>query len=112
MDLVDYFVQLLLKPTPDVLVNVTWHRFELWEDDDFQYFGTGAFNKTVFGYGQNDLLGSDRVADELDVVVNWNVTKNLSLQGGYAYMWGKTGWERAFANEDVKFGYLQVTLKY
>jgi hypothetical protein len=111
-NLVDWFAQIMFWPHEKVLVNLMFHQFDLQNDDDSQYFGTGAFNKNAFGFGQRPSAGSKRVARELDVVVNVNLIDHVSLQGGYAYMWGRTSWERQFSNEDVKFAYGQVTVSY
>jgi hypothetical protein len=111
-NLVDWFAQIMFWPHEKVLVNLMFHQFDLQNDDDSQYFGTGAFNKNAFGFGQRPSAGSKRVARERDVVVNVNLIDHVSLQGGYAYMWGRTSWERQFSNEDVKFAYGQVTVSY
>jgi hypothetical protein len=87
------------------------HQFSLQTDKDDQYFGTGAFNKEVFGFGQRLSGGYSGVATELDTVVSYAVNKHLALEGGYSYLWGRGVWN-TFSDEDVRFGYLQVTLKY
>jgi hypothetical protein len=110
-NLVDWFAQVMVKPCPKLSVNMMLHQFSLQNDKDDQYFGTGAFNKEVFGFGQRPSRGYSGVATELDTVVNYTVNKHLSLQAGYAYMWGRGVWN-TFSDEDVRFGYLQVTLKY
>ena len=41
-----------------------------------------------------------------------DVTRQLSVQGGFSYLWGGNFFEAAFADEDVMFGYLQVAVRY
>jgi hypothetical protein len=43
--------------------------------------------------------------------VNYDFNKHLSIQGGYAYMWGR-GIFNTSNNTNVSFGYLQLALKY
>ena len=44
-------------------------------------------------------------------MVNYDFNKHLSIQGGYAYMWGR-GIFNTSSYPNVNFGYLQLTLKY
>jgi hypothetical protein len=116
-NLVDLFVQLQFKPHEKVGVNVMFHQFYLATEDDLQYRGTGAFNKEVFGFPSRPSHGSSNYGKEIDTVVNVNVCKGLSLQGGYMHFWGdnvvKKQRDRGDINgTDVDFGYVQVTLKY
>jgi len=110
-NLVDWFAQLMLKPHEKVAVNLMLHQFSLQNDDDFRYFGTGAYNRTNFGYGAQPSRGHRTGGTEIDAVVNYAVSKHLSVQGGFAHMWGH-GVTNAFTDDDVTFGYLEVTLKY
>jgi hypothetical protein len=120
-NLVDFFLQLMLKPHEKVSINLMFHQFWLANDDDNQYFGTGAFTKDNgagnFGYGANPSGGDKAFAKELDVVVNVNVYKGVSVQGGYARMWGDNVVDNLVSsgarNEDtVDWGYVQVQLQY
>jgi hypothetical protein len=110
-NLIDWFAQLMLKPHEKVGVNLTLHRFSLQNDDDFRYFGTGAYTRSNFGYGAQPSRGYRSGGTEIDAVVNYDVNQHLSVQGGYAYMWGH-GIFNNFRDENVSFGYLQVALKY
>jgi hypothetical protein len=116
-NLVDLFVQLQFKPHEKVGVNVMFHQFYLATEDDLQYRGTGAFNKEVFGFPSRPSHGSSNYGKEIDTVVNVNVCKGLSVQGGYMHFWGDNVVKKQRDNgningKDVDFGYVQVTLKY
>ena len=110
-NLVDWFAQLMLKPHEKVAINLMLHQFYLADDNDARYFGTGAFNKDAFGFGAQPSRGYGAGGTEIDAVVNYDFNTRLSIQGGYAYMWGRGIFNTA-SYKDVNFGYLQLTLKY
>jgi len=98
-------------------LNLMLHQFWLTDKNDAQYFGTGAFSKNTnfagaFGYASNPSFGQRAVGTELDTIVNVKLTKWLSVQGGFAYIWGGDVWKANFADEDIQFGYVQFVLKY
>ena len=67
--------------------------------------------------GTRASFGHHTVGQELDAILNWNATKWLSLQGGYAHLWGGPVLKanRDFGpltTKNVQFAYLQMTLKY
>jgi hypothetical protein len=115
-NLVDYFVQLKLTPVPKSDLNIMLHHFTLLTDDDDQYFGSGAFSKQGipggFGFGSNPSNGHRGIGTELDVVANYKLTEQVALQAGYSYMWGHAVMNSNFSDDDVRFGYLQVTVNY
>jgi hypothetical protein len=119
------FVQLMLKLPANLGLNVFYHYFALVDNKDGQYFGSGAFtqkgpnsvNPGAFGFGARPSFGHNTVGQEVDVVLNWNATKWLSVQGGYAHLFGGAVLKAnvadgKIADEDAKFGYLQIALKY
>jgi hypothetical protein len=110
-NLVDWFGQIRVKPCAQMEIELILHQFSLQNEDDLQYFGTGAFDRRAFGYGSRPSRGHTGVATELDAVVNVALHEHVSVQGGYAYMWGRGVWN-AFDDEDVNFGYVQVQLEY
>jgi hypothetical protein len=117
-NLVDVFAQLQFKPHERVAVNLMFHQFWLANDNDAQYFGTGAFNQTGnFGYGGRPSGGDTKFGKELDVIVNVNLCTGVSLQGGYAHIWGDDVVDNlvaagTFADDELDWAYLQLTLKY
>jgi hypothetical protein len=116
-NLIDVFAQLMFKPHEKLNVNVMFHQFYLADDDDMQYSGSGAFNKSTFGFAGRPSYGSSNYGKELDTVVDVNVCRGFSIQGGYMHFWGDTVARRQHQNgdtngADVDFGYAQVTLKY
>ncbi len=110
-NLVDWFVQLMLEPHEKVGVNLALHQFYLANDNDARYFGTGAFNKQVFGFGAQPSRGFGGGGTEIDAVASYTFNRHLSVEGGYSYMWGR-GLFNASRYRNVSFGFLQLTLKY
>ena len=71
----------------------------------------------AFGFGFNPSYGKHEVGTEIDVVVDVNLHKHASLQGGYSHIWGGDVWKAkeaagGWADADVEFGYLQLSLHY
>ena len=110
-NLVNWFAQLMLAPHEKVRLNLMLHQFYLADDNDARYFGTGAFNKKVFGYSAQPSRGRQAGGTEIDLVAHYEVNRHLSIEGGYAYMWGR-GIFNTSSYEDVTFAYLELTLKY
>ncbi len=87
------------------------HRFQQLTSDDLNYFGTGAFNKNVFGLPGRPVTSHRGLATELDLVVSYALHPRVSLLSGYVYMFGNARFN-ALADDDVRFGFIEVALKY
>jgi hypothetical protein len=116
-NLVDIVAQLMFKPHPRVGVNVMFHQFYLAKSQDAQYFGTGAFNKTIFGYGAIASGGDKNFGQELDLGINIKVHDHVSVGGGYTHMWGRDVIRNqvgagARGRTNLDFGYLQIVVSY
>jgi len=115
-NLIDLIAQIKLAPHSRVGVNLMFHKFWVVEEDDAAYAGTGAFNRTVFGYVPG-LSTSANEADarslgtEIDLVVDVKVTSHLGVQAGYARIWGH-GPRNAGRDDNTDFAYAQLSLKY
>jgi hypothetical protein len=111
-NLLDAFVQLRLKPHARVGIDVFFHRFSLLQEDDARYFGTGAFNERVFGFGAQPSRGFTHVGNEVDVVANVSLAKFLGLQVGYGFLDGGALLGALGPDPDVQFGYVQLKASY
>jgi len=116
-NLVDIVVQLKLQPLERLSINFMFHQFYMAKAGDFQYFGTGAFNQKIFGYGTNDVGGHNDFGREIDVVADVKVHDHVALQGGYSHFFAGDGAKfitnnTARARANVDFGYIQLTVKY
>lgn len=107
-NLINWFAQLKLKPTDKLAVEVFLHRFWLANDNDTRYFGTGAFNRKVLGFGRSPSNGSRDVGTEADVVVSYRIGNQWSLAAGYAYMSGGD----VFEGQDTRWAFGQVAFTY
>jgi hypothetical protein len=110
-NLVDWFLQLRLAPLPRVDVSLFLHQFSLAEEEDARYSGSGAFDKSSFGFAAQASGGHGSVGTELDAVVSFAATRWLSLEAGYCHLFGHSVFD-AFADEDTRFGYVMATLRY
>jgi hypothetical protein len=110
-NLIDWFLQLKLTPLPRVDLNVFLHQLSLAEEEDARYSGTGAFDKSSFGFAAQPSGGHRSVGTELDAVVSFAATRWLTLEAGYSYLFGHSVFD-AFSDEDTRFGYVMATLRY
>jgi hypothetical protein len=110
-NLVDLLVQLKLSPLPKLGLELVFHQFLLYTQDDLRYFGSGAFAKDSLGYKGSASNGSNNVGQEIDFVVNYKVNKHLGLMAGVAHLFGGKVLS-SFPDEDVTWSFFQVALSY
>ncbi len=113
-NLVDLLVQLKLSPLPKLGLELVFHQFWLYTQDDSRYFGSGAFAKDSLGYKTSGSNGSNNVGQEIDFVVNYKVNKHLGLMAGVAHLFGGNVLSRnaTLADDDVSWAFFQVALSY
>ena len=110
-NLLNYFAQLKLKPTEKSDFDITLHQFSKWTTDDGRHFGTGAFDRSSFGFGLDVSDTSRNMGTAVDLTLGYKLHKNVHLQGGYSYMWGHGQWN-GLSDDDARWAYFQVTAKY
>jgi hypothetical protein len=110
-NLVDLLVQLKLSPLPKLGLELVFHQFWLYTQNDMRYFGSGAFAKDSLGYGGSGSNGSNNVGQEIDFVVNYKVNKHLGLMAGVAHLFGGKVLS-SFPDDDVTWAFFQVALSY
>ena len=110
-NLVDWFAQLKLAPAPRLDLNLFVHQFGLADEDDARYAGTGAFDRRSFGFAAQPSGGRRSVGTEIDAIVAWAPAGWLSLEAGYCHLFGHAVFDR-FADEDTRFGYVMLSLRY
>ena len=111
-NLLDSFVQLRLFPRDGLTVDLFVHRFSLMHDEDGRYFGTGAFNRSAFGFGVQPSQGLHNIGTEIDAVVGWKLPHGFQLSGGYAWLKGGALLAPRASRRDVHFAYLQLSAEY
>ncbi len=110
-NLIDLLVQLKLAPTPKLGVELMFHQFWLYTQNDFRYFGTGVFSKRASGYGRSPSNSANNVGQEIDLVANYKVNQHLGLMAGYSHIFGGKVLS-SFADGDVDWAFFQVALSY
>ncbi len=101
------FVQLRFAPHEKLQLNAFIHYFSLMDAADSKYAGTGAFNRTTFGYVATPSGGARTVGVEYDLVGTIALHKSATLELGVAHL--DAG--RVLPG-DVDFAYVSVELKY
>jgi hypothetical protein len=114
-NLINYFAQLKLKPSPKTGAEIFLHHFTKLTSDDGRHFGTGAFSKSPlgfgFGYGLDTTTSHRGMGTAVDLVVSYQLHAQVSLLAGYSYMWGHAHWN-GVADDDTRFGFFQISAKY
>ncbi len=110
-NLVNPFLQLRLAPHPWLTIDAFVHGFWLASRDDARYAGTGAFDRNVFGFAAQASGAQRDVGVEYDVVVSVTPQRNVTIEGGFAWLDGGDVFREA-RDRDVMFGYLSLALRY
>jgi hypothetical protein len=116
-NLIDIVLQLKFQPFERVGINFMFHQFYLAKSNDAQYFGTGAFNKQIFGYGAGASGGKNNFAQEIDIVTSFKLYKGVTMLAGYSHLLGNDVIKHqksigAKNKVDGHFGFLQLNLTY
>jgi len=110
-NLTNPFVQLRLAPHPMLALNFFVHWFELTNSDDMRYAGTGAFDKSVFGFPASPSTGRNFVGVEYDLVATITPHRTTTFEVGYSHLDGGAMFQTN-PSRDVDFLYLSLELRY
>jgi hypothetical protein len=110
-NLVNPFIQLRAAPHPMLAFNVFFHWFELMNQDDMRYAGTGAYNKSAFGFPATPSGGHHTVGTELDLVATITPHRTTTIEVGYSWLNGGPMFRTA-PGRDVQFFYASLEFKY
>ena len=77
----------------------------------------GHCNQKIFGYGANASGGDKNFGQELDVILALKLHDHLSVQTGYAHIWGSDVVKNQVAagaksRKNLNFAYAQFTVSY
>jgi len=113
-NLIDLMAQFKLSPLPNLGLELVFHQFWLFTQDDFRYFGTGSYAKDSLGYGRTVSSGSNNVGQEIDFVANYQVNQHVGLMAGVAQLFGGHVFSRnsALPDDDISWAFFQVSLSY
>jgi hypothetical protein len=103
-NLLDYSLQLDVKPMAKTTLTTAWHAFELASDDDVAYSVAGA---AVGAPGNGRSLG-----EALDVYGSYAVNAHLDVQAGYSWFWYGAFIDRTTPRGDARQLYLQTSFRY
>jgi hypothetical protein len=110
----DGFIQLLLRPIPDVVTRSEFHFIRLGEGKDLWYTGSGATlsDRAVgFGYPGRPAFGHRNLMQIFENSVSYDWNAHLSLSAYYGHVFGKSVVRAIFAEDDANYAFLEVTLK-
>ncbi|HVH20708.1 MAG TPA: nitrite reductase large subunit NirB [Myxococcota bacterium] len=110
-NLVNPFVQMRLAPHPMLALNFFVHWFWKSDEDDLRYAGTGAFDKSSFGFPGTATPGQTRIGTEYDVVATFTPHRVATFEVGYSHLDGGAMY-RTSADRDLDFFYASAELRY
>jgi len=104
----DLEVSLKAQPVKAVTMKAEYHAFWLETTEDVWYRANGVTPVrplTPISRAAGNYAGS-----EVDVTVQWNVTKNLQFEGGYSHFFAGDYLADTGPSDDADFGYVQAKL--
>ena len=86
----DQFVQLIDAPAKKLTLRTDLHFLQLTSARDLWYQGGGAYDRKVFGFTGRPANGHGSFATLYDISADYAVTKQGSVTGYYAHVFGKS----------------------
>lgn len=108
----DLFVQLLLAPLKRLKAQTEFHWLSATESDDFVYFGGGATKKSFFGFGGVPAQGDREIGFLTDIGLTWTPVDILKFYAYYGHVFGQDVLRNNFADEDLNYGYVEMTVSF
>jgi hypothetical protein len=111
----DFFIQLLLKPIPKMVVRTDFHFLQLNERGDRWYMGAGATRDrgNIFGYIGRPSFGDTDLANVLDFTIAYDFNQHINLNAYYGHAWGDDVIENIYSrDDDANFFYFEMKLKF
>lgn len=105
----DFFVQLILKPLPQLLSRTDFRFVRLTEGKDLWYQGSGAtLRKRIFGYVGRPGLGERDLMTLVETTLSYSITSWFGVNLYYMHSFGGGLVSRIFDNHDADFGYVEL----
>jgi hypothetical protein len=108
----DLFAQVILQPLARLDVRTDLHYLRATEGADFLYFGGGATKKDFFGYGGVPAAGKRDIGYLLDIALTWTPVEIVRLYAYYGHVFGEDVLRANFVDEDLDYGYLEMTVSF
>ena len=99
-----------IQPCKQMWIQAEYHTFWLASTDDVWYRSNGS--SAVRPLTPAARTASNYAGSELDLVVNWAVRKELTLQAGFAHFFAGDYLKDTGAHDDADFGYVQATIAF
>ena len=99
-----------IQPCKSVWIQAEFHAFWLASTDDVWYRANGS--SAVRPLTPAARTASNYAGSEVDLVVNWSVRKELTVQAGYAHFFAGDYLGGTGAQDDADFGYVQATIAF
>jgi hypothetical protein len=96
-----------VQPTEKVKVKLDYNFFWLADTSDAWYRANGTTQVRPISPNADSYVGS-----ELDLVVNWKISKNVTLGGGYGHFFDGKYAKASGAASDADFAYTMLTINF
>ena len=103
-------LSLKASPCKSVTAQADFHTFWLANTDDSWYRANGVATVRPLSYAARS--ASNYAGSEADLIVTWNVRKELQIQGGYSHFFAGSYLSDTGPSSDANFGYLQAILTF
>lgn len=107
----DFRGNVKVSPTKKMTAQADYHYFLLAEEGDGWYLANASLASGTRPGGGYD-TSSDKLAQEVDLTVSYDLYKNVKLLAGYSYFAAGNWIENNIGGTDTNWGYLQTTVTF
>lgn len=108
----DLFTHFILKPLKTLGIQTDFHWLRATEPNDFVYFGGGATKHSLFGYGGTPTGGEHEIGFLTDVALTWSPLEVVTFYAYYGHLFGQDIPRNNFTDEDIDYGYIEMTVSF
>jgi hypothetical protein len=114
MNLIDSFVQAILRPRPPLGLRIDVHRVSLAEPADRWYAGSGATQNrgSIFGYVPRLSQGGATLGTVVEGSADYTVSPHWSVNGYIGHIKGGDVIRRSFSGTTLTFAYVENVLQF
>ncbi|MEP9410635.1 MAG: alginate export family protein [Candidatus Brocadia sp.] len=105
----DFRWNVKVVPTNKLTVQVDYHYYLLAQEEDGWYLANGTL---AIPRGAGYDTDSDRLAQEIDLTVSYQLYKNISILAGYSFFKAEEWIKDNIDDIDTSWGYLQTTVTF
>jgi len=106
----DLYATLNLHPSRRISLRTEAHSLGLAERNDLWYLGGGPFQPQTFGYVGRPSGGHGKLANVLDLSVDYKITPRFGISFYYAKAWGSSVIDPIYPNgKNGQFGYVEFS---